>query len=550
MRFQLDHDWQGNMSTPRAHLGDSVKIQLLLVLCLIWVLLGLTGHAPWKPLESTGINIVKNILDNGQLLAPLASDSSALETPPLYYLSAAASAELLSPWLAIHDGARLINALWLSLMLLMVGLSGRELWGNGAGRHATLIMLGSIGLVVSAHSLSAEVAGLTASATGFYALALARRSPRPASLLLATALCLGFLSYGLITALALMSSALLLALMFKPWRNLSFTKVLMVGVLLSSVPIGLWLLMLYRDQANLLNAWWLANLNSFNPSHHVYFLRILLWYAWPALPLALLGLWHYRQQLLVKARFQLILVFFTCHVFFLGWLASARDINALPLLLPLTVLAAGSIEHLKRGMAAALNWFGVLLFGLIGSLIWLGWLAMMTGYPTKIKQRMAFLSGTEQLHFSWLALAMALIVTAIWLFVCIRARQTNKSTVSNWAVGMTFGWSLLMTLWLPLLDSAKSYQLVFSSLNKALTKNDDCINSLHIERQQGLLVNYYTDIKLKPVENAQQAGCDLLLVFDRKGGAPFQPDAHWQNSWSGKRPADRKEGFRLFKRIP
>lgn len=107
-----------------------------------------------------------------------------------------------------------------------------------------------------------------------------------------------------------------------------------------------------------------------------------------------------------------------------------------------------------------------------------------------------------------------------------------------------------MTLWLPLLDSAKSYQPVFSSLNKALTKNDDCINSLHIERQQGLLVNYYTDIKLKPVENAQQAGCDLLLVFDRKGGAPFQPDAHWQNSWSGKRPADRKEGFRLFKRIP
>ena len=25
MRFQLDHDWQGNMSAPRAQLGDAAK---------------------------------------------------------------------------------------------------------------------------------------------------------------------------------------------------------------------------------------------------------------------------------------------------------------------------------------------------------------------------------------------------------------------------------------------------------------------------------------------------------------------------------------------
>ncbi len=73
MRFQLDHDWQGNMSTPRARVGDSVKTQLLLLLCAIWIFLGLVGHAPWKPLESTSISIVKNILDGGSLIAPLAS---------------------------------------------------------------------------------------------------------------------------------------------------------------------------------------------------------------------------------------------------------------------------------------------------------------------------------------------------------------------------------------------------------------------------------------------------------------------------------------------
>lgn len=549
MRFQLDHDWQGNMSTPRAQLGDSVKIQLLLVLCFIWVLLGLTGHAPWKPLESTGINIVKTVLDKGLWLAPLASDASVLETPPLYYLSAAASASILSPWLAIADGARLINALWLALMLLMVGLSGRELWGKGAGRHATLIMLGNIGLVVSAHSLTAEIAGLTASATGFYALALAKRRPKRACILLAGALCIGLLSYGLLTTLPLIASALSLILLFKPWRKRSFIKMLIGATLISSLPLALWLAMLNQQQIELFHGWWLANVQGFNQTNHLYFLRILIWYAWPALPLALLGLWHYRQRLRLLPSLQLILVFFSCHVLFLGYMAAAKDIHALALLLPLTALAAGSIEHLKRGMAAALNWFGVLLFGLIGALIWLGWLAMLTGYPSKIKQRMAFLSGTEQLNFSWLALSIALLVTAMWLFVCIRARQTNKSTVSNWAVGMTFGWSLLMTLWLPLLDSAKSYQSVFTSLSASLAPHKDCVNSLNVERQQGLLLHYYGGITLKPVANSELASCEHLLVFNRKGSAPFKPDQNWQKTWSGKRPADRKESFYLYQRI-
>jgi magnesium-transporting ATPase (P-type) len=246
---------------------------------------------------------------------------------------------------------------------------------------------------------------------------------------------------------------------------------------------------------------------------------------------------------------QLILVFFACHVFFLGLMASAKDINALTLLLPLTALAAGSVEHLKRGMAAALNWFGVLLFGLIGGLIWLGWLAMLTGNPIKLKQRMVFLSGAEQLTFNWLAFIIALLVTAIWLFVCIRARQTNKSTVSNWAVGMTFAWSLLMTLWLPLLDSAKSYQTVFTSLDQRLSMHKGCINSLHVERQQALLLNYYSAIDLTPVASSQLSTCDYLLVFNKKGQQRFEPDGSWQQAWSGKRPADRKESFYLYQRL-
>ena len=49
---------------------------------------------------------------------------------------------------------RLINAIWLAIMLLMVGMTGRELWSQGVGRYATFIMIGTIGLVINAHSLN------------------------------------------------------------------------------------------------------------------------------------------------------------------------------------------------------------------------------------------------------------------------------------------------------------------------------------------------------------------------------------------------------------
>ena len=117
MRFQLDHDWQGNMSTPRATVGEGTKTQLLILLCAIWILLGLISHNPWKPLESTSISIIKSILDGGFLIAPLASGESSIETPPLYYLFAAGGAKLLSPFLNLHDGARAVNAIWMVILV-------------------------------------------------------------------------------------------------------------------------------------------------------------------------------------------------------------------------------------------------------------------------------------------------------------------------------------------------------------------------------------------------------------------------------------------------
>lgn len=549
MRFQLDHDWQGNMSSPRARVGEAAKTQLLLILCVIWVLLGLTGHGPWKPLESTGISVVNGILQGGSLIAPLAAGETSVSSPPLYYLTAALGAKLLSPWLSVHDGARLINAFWMAITLLMVGMVGRELWYRGVGRHATFIMMGTIGLVMSAHSLNLEVAHLACVATGFYALALSKRRPWRASVLLGLALGLGFLVKGILPVLVLISTWCLLPMLFSAWRTKRFAKVVGVAVLIALPFMASWLVVLYFKAPALVVQWLQSEVGSFGQQNHGYFARILIWYAWPALPLALWAAWKYRHQLLIKPKFQLIFTFFMVSLVALGFAANAKDINALTLLLPMVALAAGSVEHLKRGASAALNWFGISLFGLLGFLIWLGWLAMLTGYPTKIKERMQFLSGSDTVHFSWLAFVMALLITCIWLFTCIRAKQTNRSAITNWAVGMTLAWGLLMTLWLPWIDAVKSYAPMFASMQKAMPPQIKCMSGLNVGQSQRLLLHYYTNLHLQALDANQPVHCDFYLIQDERGAGRMQPSDEWKLVWRGKRAADRKEGFRLYQRV-
>ena len=75
------------------------------------------------------------------------------------------------------------------------------------------------------------------------------------------------------------------------------------------------------------------------------------------------------------------------------------------------------------------------------------------------------------------------------------------------------------------------------------------MNSLNVGLHQRLLLNYYTNITLIPLENGQTLSCDFYLLQDIKGEGNMQPGAEWQQIWAGQRNADRKEGFRLFKRI-
>ncbi|BCM25915.1 ArnT family glycosyltransferase [Methyloradius palustris] len=550
MAFEVEHDWQGNLATPRAKIGERAKTRLLILLCIFWICLGLIGHAPWKPDESQSISIVKSITHQGDWIAPVVVGQSSIENPPLYYLTAAAFAKALSPVLQMHDAARLASGLWMAFTLLLVGMIGRELWGVGSGRQTTFIFISSLGLIVTAHLLMPEVAALTGTAMGLYALALAKRRPFRASVLLGCGIGISFLSTGLLDASISLITALILPALFSNWRTRSYGIVLALSAIVAAPWLLIWPFLCWYTAPSLFHDWWQISISSFGNLNQYSFLKTLAWYAWPGLPLAVWGLWRYRGSVLNKPKFQLLISFFVVALVMIGLGPNTREIYALPLLLPIAILAAGSVETLKRGAASALNWFGLILFAMIGILIWLGWFAMMTGWPATLSRRMKILSATPDPHLSIFALVAALTATIIWLLVVINAKRSNRAAVTDWAVGITMAWSLLMTLWLPWIDHAKTYEHVVAEIKHALPAHYDCIIGRDISDSQLALLHYYANIRTEQAQNNSQLNCDFYLIQDDRDRSKYQPGDEWKLIWQGKRPTDRRESFRLYQKQP
>ena len=549
MPFEVHHDWQASLATPRPLIGERTKTRLLLLLSFFWVMLGLVGHQPWKPDEAQTISIVKNLLQDGDWFLPTAADTVSLKYQPLYYLSAAATAKAFSPWLSLHDAARLASGLWMALTLLMIGMTGREMWGLGAGRQTAFVFLASIGLLFSAHLLTPPLAGLTGYAMAFYGLALSPRRPWRGGALLGTGIGIAFLSTGLLSAEIIGLSSLLLPALFPGWRRTSTWATLLSATILSLPWLTIWPWSLWQHAPDLLQSWFSSGPHLLDNRNLLYFVKTLSWFAWPGLPLAIWALWHYRDHLFQRPQFQLALTFFLTELFMLGFGAENRDIQALPLLVPIAVLGGAAIDAMKRSMASALDWFGIMLFGTLGSLVWLGWFAMMTGIPATLAARMHKLSLAYIPHIDWGMLALAAITTLTWAIIVFKAKRSNRAAITDWAVGITMVWGLLMTLWLPWLDAAKSYHGMMADMQKALPPGYACMSSNHLGEPQRALLDYYLDIRTQPFEISQHVDCDLYLIQDERNLEKIEPGTAWKLIWQGKRPSDRRESFRLYQYI-
>ncbi|MBY0578268.1 MAG: hypothetical protein K2P57_04390 [Burkholderiales bacterium] len=520
---------------------DKLEVALILLLTLAWILFGLVGHEPWKPDEAYNFGLAYHMIQSGNWLTLHLPDETPFASPPLFYLTAACFGKIFSPLLALPDAMRLATGFYMGLALLFVALAGRMLYGNG--RYAVLILAGSLGLLGHAHQLIADCALFAGCSIAVCGFALFSRKAVAGGLLAGTGIGMGFLSKGLISIAFFFPVLLLLPLL--GWKRLRLAA--FIGAMLAAMAPWtlIWPWLLHLRFPLLFDAWWNSSFDlSFGLAREahrnpLFYLGVLPWFAWPTLPLAALALWNERSRL-NDEKILLPLILFSVMFLVLSVSITTRELYAMPMLIPLSLLATSSIDNLKRSATSAFNWFGTLTFGMMAGLAWLFWIALMTGYPAAIAAKIHHYHPDFVPHFSFFSFALALAATCLWIVLVFRTEHNGKRSVINWASGIVMIWTILMTLWLPFLDSVKGYKEMFDSMRAALPKQYDCIAGRHLGQPQRAMLDYYLGI------DTRKESCELMLIQTLSSNR--QHPEGWQKIWEGARAGDRFERYRLYRR--
>lgn len=277
--------------------------------------------------------------------------------------------------------------------------------------------------------------------------------------------------------------------------------------------------------------------------------RLLLWFTWPAWPLALWTLWRWRRQL--ASRHVALPLWFAAMPLLATLTTPGADRSLLLSLPPLATLAAFALPTLRRSVASLVDWFTLLFFTSCGIIIWVVWIAMQTGMPRQPAANVAKLAPGFEPSFSWLAFLIAGAATLAWAWLVNWRAGRHRAAVWKSLVlpagGATLCWLLLMTLWLPLLDYARSYAPLSREVAK-LVGSSSCVEIYGISTAQAAALRYHGQLKLR--QATPRPVCPYLLVNanfqSTLGGTVHLPD--WVLVTTVRRPADKNENVVLYKR--
>jgi len=533
-------------------------LPLIVVLCAAFLLPGLVGHDPWKQDETYIVDIVYRLLQTGDWIVPNLAGQPFMEKPPLYYVTAALFARAFSPWLPLYDGARLANGFFMSLTLLFTGLAGRELWGRGYGRRSVLLLIGCIGLLQNSHEMFTDMGLLAGFALAFYGLALSRRRAVVAGALLGTGVGVGFMSKGLIAPGVVSIIAMVLPVVSNEWRRRDYLYCLLVALVAALPWLLIWPVLLYRRSPELFMAWfWLNNFGRYLGFVHLgadkgspwFYVRLLPWFAWPAWPLALWSLWRDGREGLRDPSTQLMLVAAAVVLAVLNLAAVGRDLYALPLLLPLALLAAKAVDRLPGVAERAFTAFSIASLSALALFVWYAWLAQFT----KTMPMPAVVASNTATGFApplhWPELAAAIGFTVFWPPLLWLLRRSSLRAITSWVLGVTLIWGLVATLWLPWLNDTLSYRAMIASFERALPPRYSCIAGRNVGESLRGMLDYFANIIVLPLGSGAITHCDLMLVQAKVRAPDDSPGPGWRLIWHGSRLDDLTELDRLYQRL-
>ncbi len=550
---------------------------------LLYILPGLIGRDLWKE-DAGSFGIMWSMAQGGlnDWLAPHIAGLPVGDEGPLAFWLGALSIKLFGWLLGDVMAARVSTigvfvlgtmSVWYTafhlgrrpdaqpLRLAFGGQPEPNDYGRTLADTAALIYLGCLGLLQFSHETLAVT--LQGSLLAFFLYRAVRYVETPSvrnAGLIGLALGALILSRGWLTPLALALTLLLCTRFLAMPARRTMLHVAQAGgaaLLIAS----LWIVpavLLRPYGANPVEAWMSWNLQQIGlPTWTTAkaFFRIGTWFFWPAWPFAAWAIYAWRRQShLLHIVLPLSFVAALSLLIACDPLLESGDL--LKLLPPLAIMAAFGLPTMKRGTINAIDWFSVMVLSMLSALLWIHYAAKLTGAPAQFAKNVLKKLPGYVPEFSVLPFAVAAVATVGWL-ILVQWRISRQPSVLWRAVVLSSGglillWVLVMTLFIPELNYARSYASTARELAARVAADADCIDS-NVGQAQRASFAYYGKL---PFAREQTSQCQLLLLQDsvRVPDSKEMLDEHghlkWALLWEGRRPSDRDERFRLYKRLP
>jgi 4-amino-4-deoxy-L-arabinose transferase-like glycosyltransferase len=561
----------------------SIPRIIIFALTLVYGFAGLFARDPWKNEDAIGFGGMWT-LHNGKALdwivPHLAGRDASLGAPFPYWLGATLM-DLFGPLIGIANAARLYAAvcffaaalaIWYATYLLgrrpevqpMVlavgGQPGRKNYGMTLADGALLIFLACVGLAQRAHETTPMMAQLMGISIVLYGTVRGLDKPWQGGLWTGLGIAIIALSSNLTLSLIVVSSTIIAVIASNAKLRFRWT---LTSTVLGLIGFAIWPALWYLS--NLTPEWrhiaeegWrnMPEMRATPSIESLGFLSVNFWaYAWPVWPLAIISLAHWGR---IKEAGQWraphlcipLSLFIGCLIYVLFRL-EANEHDLIILIPSLSIIAAFSLPILKRSLISFIDWFAMFSFTIIALAIWIIWLAKVTGFPESTASNLARLLPGFQAQFDYIGFVIALIITGVWLAI-VRWR-TSRAPKEIWrcliisASGTTLMWVLLMTLWLPTINYAKTYRYVSDRLETIIANTPGCIDTTNLGSAQLASFDYFTKLPLR-----DDPSCNLMLTHSSSEAKAYASlnKKKIELLWEDRRASDRDERLRLYQITP
>nr|WP_222622944.1 hypothetical protein [Ramlibacter cellulosilyticus] len=539
----------------------------LLLFCAAYVLSGFVGREPWKNADIMAFGYMFELArGHAAWLQPTLLGQPPEFTALLPYWLGAWAIQLAPGWMPADFAARIpfiallvlsLVASWYGVYYLARSPAAQPVpFAFGGEAHPTdyaraiadgglLALIASLGLMQLSHETTPALAQLSFTALAFYGLAaLPYRLLLPSLAILAGLVGLGLSGAPAMGALFAAGGALLHAGSAPEesangaTRSQSVTVILAAALVAAAVAaaLGMW-------------EWRVQPLSELSLREWGSLLRLLAWFTWPAWPLALWTVWRWRRQL--GQRHVALPLWFALVGLIAAVFSHNPDRNLLLALPALATLAAFALPTFRRSVSALIDWFTLLFFSGCALVIWVIWISLQTGVPAKPAANVAKLAPGFQPTFGWVAFAMALVATVAWLSLVRWRTKRNREAIWKSLVlpagGAALAWLLVMTLWLPVLDYARSYAAPVQRL-VARIDAPGCVQAFGLTRPQAAALMYHGKLDLRGASTTSP--CTWLVVAEdlELSVATAFDKRHWALVARIPRPTDARENLLLYKK--